>query len=163
MALLTHARALPPAHQAHPDPLYPPTPWLWAGCHPPFPPGRPLTHPPLALLLRCAAPYLHSEYGEDFGREAPVRLLEKLLLGKKRFPEEHVVVVSQVLACDATIGYEDWSNVQVHSFNGTPVRNLQHLTEMVLEALVNKEPYLRFEVGQDVSAACNTLSCMMSS
>lgn len=62
---------------------------------------------------RPAAPYLQSEYGDDFGREAPVRLLEKLLLGKKRFPDEQVVVVSQVLACDATIGYEDWSNVQV--------------------------------------------------
>ncbi|GAB4817615.1 hypothetical protein N2152v2_004661 [Parachlorella kessleri] len=92
------------------------------------------------------APYLHSEYGEDFGREAPVRLLEKLLLGKKRFPEEAVVVVSQVLACDATIGYEDWSNVQVHSFNGTPVRNLRHLAEMVLAC---KEPYMRFDVDYD--------------
>ena len=45
---------------------------------------------------RRAAPYLQSEYGDDFGREAPVRLLEKLLLGKKRFPEEEIVVVSQV-------------------------------------------------------------------
>jgi hypothetical protein len=59
-----------------------------------------------------------------------------------------VVVVSQVLACDATIGYEDWSNVQVHSFNGVPVRNLRHLAEMVLEC---KEPYMRFDVDYDVS------------
>lgn len=92
------------------------------------------------------APYLASEYGEDFGREGPVRLLEKLVLAKKSFPEEQVVVVSQVLACDATIGYEDWQNVQVKSFNGVPVRNLAHLAEMVQQC---QEPYLRFDIDYD--------------
>ena len=50
--------------------------------------------------------------------------------------------------------------MQVHKFNGTPVRNLQHLTEMVLDALVMKEPYMRIDVGHDVSVACSTRACM---
>ncbi len=40
----------------------------------------------------------------------------------------------QVLACDATLGYEDVYNVQLLRLNGTPVRNLRHLAELVAAA-----------------------------
>ena len=88
-------------------------------------------------------PYLASEYGPDYHREAPVKLLDRLLHGHKRWPDEEVVVVSQVLACDATLGYEDSFNVQVLAFNGEPVRNLRHLAEMVM---VCGERFLSFEL-----------------
>lgn len=92
-------------------------------------------------------PYLQSEYGPDYHREAPVKLLERLLHGHRRWPDEEVVVVSQVLACDATLGYEDSFNVQVLGFNGEPVRNLRHLAMMVLAC---KEPFLSFELEYKV-------------
>ena len=88
-------------------------------------------------------PYLQSEYGMDYHREAPVKLLDRLLHGHKRWPDEQVVVVSQVLANEATLGYEDCYNTQVHAFNGEPVRNLKHLAEMVLSC---PEKFMQFDV-----------------
>ena len=44
--------------------------------------------------------------------DSPVKLLEKLLYGKRTDPEEEVVILSQVLACEATLGYEDFYNSQ---------------------------------------------------
>lgn len=38
--------------------------------------------------------------------------------------------------------------MQVHKFNGTPVRNLRHLAEMVLACT---EPHMRFDVDYSVS------------
>jgi len=43
----------------------------------------------------------------------PVKLLERMYHGTPTNPEEEVVVLGQVLACDATLGYEDIYNVQV--------------------------------------------------
>jgi len=42
-----------------------------------------------------------------------VKLLERMYHGTPTDPEEEVVVLGQVLACDATLGYEDIYNVQV--------------------------------------------------
>jgi hypothetical protein len=53
----------------------------------------------------------------------------------------------QVLACGATLGYEEVFNTQVHKFNGTPVRNLRHLAEMVLACT---ETHMRFDVEYSV-------------
>ena len=84
------------------------------------------------IFTTATEPYLMSEYSADYHREAPVKLLDRLLHHHKNTPDEEVVLVSQVLACDATLGYEDGYNAQVKAFNETPVRNLKHLAEMVL-------------------------------
>ena len=49
----------------------------------------------------------------------------------------------QVLACDATLGYEDIYNVQLLRFNGQEVKNLRSLAEMVLSC---KDKYCRFDL-----------------
>jgi hypothetical protein len=59
-----------------------------------------------------------------------------------------VVVINQVLACNATLGYEEVYNTQVHKFNGSPVRNLRQLTEMVGACT---ETHMRFDVDYGVS------------
>ena len=58
-----------------------------------------------------------------------------------------VVILSQVLACDATLGYEDYCNVQVFRFNGTLVNNLKHLIELVSAC---KGEYMRFDLAYQV-------------
>ena len=58
-----------------------------------------------------------------------------------------VVVLSQVLACEATLGYEDYCNIQVLKFNGTPVRNLRHLALVVSSC---EEKYMRFDLAYRV-------------
>lgn len=59
-----------------------------------------------------------------------------------------VVVLSQVLACDATLGYEDYCNVQLLKFNGTAVNNLRHLIQLVEDCT---ESYMRFDLAYQVS------------
>jgi S1-C subfamily serine protease len=86
-------------------------------------------------------PYLREEYGQDWNQLAPVKLMERKLYSFPTSADEEVVLLSQVLACDATIGYEDVQNTAVISFNDHPVRNLLHLAEMVLSC---SDPYLSF-------------------
>lgn len=110
------------------------------------------------LFTALSVPYLRSEYGSDWARDAPSPLLNLLETGEKDSPDEQVVVLGQIMATSATFGYnsQDFRNAQVHKFNGTPVRNLQHLTKMVVDALYNEEAYMRFEVGQDDEVVLQT-------
>lgn len=88
-------------------------------------------------------PYLREEYGQDWNQQAPVKLMERKLYAFPTSIDEEVVILSQVLACDATIGYEEVHNTVVIRFNGKPVRNLQHLAEMVKSST---EPFLSFDL-----------------
>ncbi|GMH32328.1 hypothetical protein BSKO_00162 [Bryopsis sp. KO-2023] len=87
--------------------------------------------------------YLLSEYGSSYSTEAPVKLLHQLYCGVKMHRRQQVVVLSQVLASDATVGFEDACNVQVHSFNGEVVHDLNHLVEMVISC---EDEYMRFDL-----------------
>ena len=58
-----------------------------------------------------------------------------------------IVVLSQVLACDATLGYEEMHNTQVLRFNGTKIRNLAHLAELTTTCT---QPFMRFDLDLDV-------------
>ncbi|GAX82217.1 hypothetical protein CEUSTIGMA_g9645.t1 [Chlamydomonas eustigma] len=91
----------------------------------------------------CTEPYLQSEYGNDYGTQSPVKLLDKLYYGFPMTGDEELVILAQVLACDATLGYEDIYSVQLLRFNGQPVKNLRHLAEMVQGC---KEKYCRFDL-----------------
>lgn len=55
-----------------------------------------------------------------------------------RFPDEEVVVLSQVLACNATLGYEDMYNVQVRSvgYEGNDNAQMRSVGERKAEKLV---------------------------
>ncbi|KAK9908877.1 hypothetical protein WJX75_004161 [Coccomyxa subellipsoidea] len=91
----------------------------------------------------CCEPYLESEYGADYISETPVKLLDRLLYGQREHIDEEVVILSQVLACDATLGYEDLFNTQVLKFNETPVRNLRHLAQLTSACT---QPFMRFDL-----------------
>lgn len=88
-------------------------------------------------------PYLAAEYGAEWSQEAPVKLLEKMYHTLPATPDEQVVVLSQVLACDATLGFEEFHNVTVYKFNGQHVSNLQQLACLVVAC---EEPYMRFDL-----------------
>ncbi|KAL8123464.1 protease Do-like 9 [Apium graveolens] len=95
--------------------------------------GRPPSYYIIAgfVFTTVSVPYLRSEYGKDYDLEAPVKLLDKLLHEMPQFPDEQIVVISQVLVADINIGYEDIVNTQVLAFNGQPVKNLKSLASMV--------------------------------
>lgn len=83
--------------------------------------------------MQVTAPYLRSEYGKDFDYDSPVKLLDILLHGKSKRPDQQVVVLGHVLAADCTIGYEDLQNYQV-IINGpwNPPRQETHTDELRL-------------------------------
>jgi S1-C subfamily serine protease len=86
------------------------------------------------VFVSLHEPYLESEYGANYGTEAPVKLLDALLHGSPKSRGEQVVLLSQVLASDAALGYEDVENVPVFRVNGSKVHNLAHLAEVVASA-----------------------------
>ncbi|KAG2424070.1 hypothetical protein HYH02_015249 [Chlamydomonas schloesseri] len=129
---LSKPAALVPPHLANRDPSY-----LLVG----------------GLVFTAASePYLQSEYGAEYGSDAPVKLLDRLYHGFPAAPGEEVVVLSQVLACDATLGYEDVYNVQLLRLNGTAVTNLRQLAGLVDGALAAERAtpgsggFLRFDL-----------------
>ena len=66
------------------------------------------------VFTTCTELYLESEYGEGCIRDAPAKLVYLTLHGERRKPEEEVVVLSQVLASKATLGYESLCNIRVN-------------------------------------------------
>ncbi|KXZ44654.1 hypothetical protein GPECTOR_64g148 [Gonium pectorale] len=104
------------------------------------------------VFTTASEPYLQSEYGSDYGSDAPVKLLDRLYHGFPSAADEEVVVLSQVLACDATLGYEDVYNVQLLRFNGAPVRNLVQLAGLVRAALAQAEAGAQAQEAQDAGA-----------
>lgn len=120
---LTRPTQLVPPHLGNQDPSY----FVVAGL----------------VFTICNEPYLESEYGNDYTTESPVKLLDKMYHAYPESPEEQVVVLSQVLASDAALGYEDICNVQVLKFNDVPILNLLHLASLVKAC---EEQYMRFDL-----------------
>ena len=65
-----------------------------------------------------------------------------------------VLVLSQVLACNATLGYEDLYNMRVHKFNGTALKSLQHLAQL---STACTDKYMRFDLDHSVSSSVLSL------
>ncbi|CAD7694758.1 unnamed protein product [Ostreobium quekettii] len=120
---LGRPQALVPSHLNGKNPSY----FVVAGC----------------VFTSLSEPYLANEFGMDYATESPVKLLEKVYFGIPKKKGHQVVLLSQVLANEATVGYEDMENVPVVAFNGTPVENLCHLSEMVVNC---KEKYMTFDL-----------------
>ncbi|CAN0899066.1 Protease Do-like 2, chloroplastic, partial [Linum grandiflorum] len=71
-----------------------------------------------------------------------LKLLTKARYSLAKFKEEQIVILSQVLANEVNIGYEDMGNQQVLKFNGTRIRNIHHLAHLIDTC---KGKYLAFE------------------
>ncbi|GAX84374.1 hypothetical protein CEUSTIGMA_g11796.t1 [Chlamydomonas eustigma] len=95
--------------------------------------GKPPSYFIVAGLVFTAVtvPYLRSEYGKEYDFDAPVRLLEKMMHALADSKKQQVVVLSQVLAAEVNIGYEDIINTQVEAVNGQKITNLQDLVQIV--------------------------------
>jgi hypothetical protein len=62
-----------------------------------------------------------SEYGSEFEYDAPAKILEKARHGLAEFDDQQLIVVSQVLANDINIGYEEITNILVKLFIPQPL------------------------------------------
>lgn len=91
-------------------------------------------------------PYLSQEWGKEWQQKAPVRFVEKALYAAKDKPDQELVILSQILAADINVTYQQYvPNILTHA-NNTPIRNLQHLVELV-EA--NQSDTLRLDLESE--------------
>ena len=73
---------------------------------------------------------LIKRWGNDWGRSAPVSLLQAR--NEWSSPERSEVVVAlQVLAADVNLGYHDWRNWLVEFVNGEQVRDFEHFSQLI--------------------------------
>ncbi|KAJ7542645.1 hypothetical protein O6H91_09G004900 [Diphasiastrum complanatum] len=98
------------------------------------------------VFVPVCQPYIVSDV-EPEDSDWSLRLLERARNGVAEFDDEQIVVMSQVLANDLNIGYEDitnaqilkkrqgnnqfWGKAKVQNFNGVKIRNLKQLAQLV--------------------------------
>lgn len=90
------------------------------------------------VFTPLSEPLIEEECEDSIG----LKLLTKARYSLAKFKGEQIVILSQVLANEVNIGYEDMNNQQVLKFNGTPIRNIHHLAHLVDTC---KDKYLVFE------------------
>ncbi|KAK4282447.1 hypothetical protein QN277_013825 [Acacia crassicarpa] len=100
------------------------------------------------VFVAVSEPYLRPEafeYGSEYElmRATFSLLMNKLYNAMAESVDEQLVVVSQVLAADVNIGYDDIVNTQVLAFNGKPVKNLKSLVFMVESC---NDEYMKFDL-----------------
>ncbi|XP_048336747.2 protease Do-like 2, chloroplastic isoform X1 [Ziziphus jujuba] len=90
------------------------------------------------VFTPLSEPLIDEECEDSIG----LKLLAKARYSLARFKGEQIVILSQVLANEVNIGYEDMSNQQVLKLNGTQIKNIHHLAHLVDSC---KDKYLVFE------------------
>jgi len=95
------------------------------------------------VFVPLTRPYLRNEYGDKWQKKAPVKLVDFANYGQKEFPDQEIVILSQTLAAETNIGYQELQNIRVIAVNNIALRNLKHLRQLVEN---NKEKYLRFDL-----------------
>lgn len=91
-------------------------------------------------------PYLSSEWGKEWQQKAPVRFVEKGLYAAKDKPDQEVVILSQILAADINVTYQQYVPNIVTHVNNVPINNLRHLVELVES---NSAPFLRLDLESE--------------
>ncbi|CAJ2629198.1 protease Do-like 2, chloroplastic [Trifolium pratense] len=90
------------------------------------------------VFTPLSEPYIEEEHEDTIG----LKLLAKARYSFPKFKGEQIVILSQVMANNYNIGYEDMSNMQVIKFNGVRIKNIQHLAHLIDSC---KDKYMCFE------------------
>ncbi|CAH9081278.1 unnamed protein product [Cuscuta europaea] len=91
------------------------------------------------VFTPLSEPLIEEECEDSIG----LKLLTKARYSLSKFTGEQIVVLSQVLANEVNIGYEDISNEQLLKLNGTRIKNIHHLAHLLDSCMEDK--YLVFE------------------
>ena len=89
------------------------------------------------------------EWGPNWQKEAPQRLVYLDRFQSELFPEGHrkIVVLSQVLPANTTIGYDDVAYLTVTKVNGKEINSLRDVAEAVKQPL--EGGFIRIETVED--------------
>lgn len=93
------------------------------------------------VFIPLVQPYLHE--WEDWYNNSPRKLCDKALNEMPEAVGQQIVVLSHVLLHKINYGYQNLTNSQVLSFNGTKIHNLAQLVQLVES---NEKPHLRFDL-----------------
>merc|ERR1712048_357288 len=92
------------------------------------------------VFTALSVPFLRSEFGEEWDCEAPAELVHRVAYQRAEAQGEQLVVLTQLLAHDLTVGYEDLENILLETINGVRVQNLKHVKELTEDC---RSGYLR--------------------
>lgn len=108
------------------------------------------------VFTPLSEPLIDEECEDTIG----LKLLAKARYSSAKFKGEQIVVLSQVLANEVNIGYEDMGNQQVLKFNGTRVKNISHLSHLVDSC---QDKYLVFEFEDNFVAVLDREAATIAS
>ncbi|XP_023004491.1 protease Do-like 2, chloroplastic [Cucurbita maxima] len=108
------------------------------------------------VFTPLSEPLIDEECEDSIG----LKLLAKARYSSASFEGEQIVILSQVLANEVNIGYEDMGNQQVVKLNGTQIRNIHHLAHLVDTC---KDKYLVFEFDENYIAVLERESAIAAS
>ena len=88
------------------------------------------------------------EWGANWQREAPQRLVYFVRFQSELFPEgnRRVVILSQVLPANSTIGYDELAYLTVTKVNGKEIKSLADLAEAVKQPI---NGFIKIETEED--------------
>ena len=88
------------------------------------------------------------EWGANWQREAPQRLVYLDRFQSELFPEgnRRVVILSQILPANSTIGYDEFAYLTVQKVNGREIKSLRDLAEAVKQPL---DGFHKIETAED--------------
>ena len=88
------------------------------------------------------------EWGPNWQREAPQRLVYLDHFQSELFPDRNrrVVILSQVLPANSTIGYDELAYLTVKKVNGKEIKSLDDLAEAVKHPI---EGFIKVETEED--------------
>lgn len=89
------------------------------------------------------------EWGANWQREAPQRFVYFDRFQSELFPGEHrrIVILSQVLPSNNTIGYDEFSYLTVTKVNGKEIKSLQDLSEAIKQPI--EDGFIKIETEED--------------
>ena len=89
------------------------------------------------------------EWGPNWQREAPQRLVYLDHFQSELFPDRNrrVVILSQVLPANSTIGYDDLAYLTVKKVNGKEVKSLEELAQVAKEPI--ERGFIKIETEED--------------
>ena len=88
------------------------------------------------------------EWGGNWQKDAPQRFVYKDRFQSELYPEgnRRVVVLTQVLPANSTIGYDDLAYLTITKINGKEVKSLAALAELVKQPL---DGFIKIETEED--------------
>jgi S1-C subfamily serine protease len=88
------------------------------------------------------------EWGGNWQKDAPQRFLYLDRFQSELFPDQnrHIVILSQILSADSTIGYDDFAYLVVEKVNGKEIKSLGDLAEAVKHPI---DGFIKIETEED--------------